>query len=251
MTPLIENAQQLANGKDPYERRVHGAWAGYEVVRIRNLVEKYKKEKNPAAAVDAWDKLGEFIQSDKTGEIFDAGPVMFKGTWGIMSDQAGIGALRKQIANLKEHPGAGLLLNLDDGWKFSTDPQNEGLRQGVVQPNFNDKNWATVNASSTWQDQGFNYHGKAWYRKTFTLPQKEPGKKYVLFFGAVDGDAVIYLNGKEMGKHLLEANGGGWDKDFMIDITSALQTGKNTAVVQVTKNIAVAGIDKGVVLMKL
>ena len=251
MTLLIEQARELAKGKDPYERRVHGAWAGYEVVHVRNLVEKYKKEKNPAAAVLAWDQLGEFIQSDKTGELFDAGPVMFKTTWKVMSDQAGIGALRKQIASLKEHPGARLVLNLDDEWKFSPDPQNSGLRQGVIKSTFADKNWATLNATADWTSQGFNYYGTAWYRKNFVLEKKDAGKKYFLLFGAVDGDATIYVNGDKAGEHLLGEDGAGWDKDFMIDITDAIQNGDNTIAVQVTKKLAAAGIYKGVSLMQL
>lgn len=251
MTVLMEKAKPLTQGQQPYERRFNGAWAGYEVARVRSLVERYKKEKNPLQAVAAWDDLQKFIKTDTSGEIFDAGPVMFKTIWKVMSDQAGIAGLRNQIATLKNTPGAAILQNLDENWKFSTDPQNQGLRKGVTTANFDDHIWANINTNSTWQDQGFNYHGTAWYRKTFTIASKEMDKKYALFFGSVDGDAIIYLNGKEVGKHILDANGGGWNDDFMMDITGALQAGKNTLAVQVTKDTAVAGITKGVTLMRI
>lgn len=251
MTPLIEKAQQLAKGKTPYERRVHGAWAGYEVVRVRNLVEKYKKEKKLMAAITAWDQLGEFIQSDKTGETFDSGTVMFKVTWKVMSDQAGIGALRKQIISLQKNPGARLLQNLDDDWKFSIDPKNSGLQQGVIKSTFNDKNWSMLSATSDWTSQGQNYHGTAWYRKQFTLDKKDAAKKYFLFFGAVDGSAVIYVNGEKAGEHLLGPNGEGYNVDFMIEITSQAKQGDNLIAIQVTKEFALAGITKGISLMQL
>ncbi len=250
MGRLINQAKPLVEGQEPYARRFHGAWAGYEVVRVRNQVEKYKRDKKPIQAVAAWEELEKFVMSDTTGELFDSGPVMSRVIWGVMSDQAGMKGMRNQIATLKANPGAALLQNLSEEWKFSTDPEKQGVAKGVTSPTFNDSKWATLTANGTWQDQGFSYLGTAWYRKAFTLSKKEENAKYSLFFGAVDGDAIIYLNGKEVGKHLLDPTGDGWNDDFMIDITDTLQPGKNTVVVQVTKNMSVAGIHKGVVLMK-
>jgi beta-galactosidase/beta-glucuronidase len=108
-----------------------------------------------------------------------------------------------------------------------------------------------VNATSTWQAQGHNYLGSAWYRKSFTLENKTDGRNYALFFGGVDGDAIVYVNGVEAGRRMLGANGAGWDADFMIDITPHVKAGKNLIAVQVTKRTSVAGIFKGVSLMQL
>src|SRR5690606_13890657 len=131
-------------------------------------------------------------------------------TWRTMTEQAGIPGLRKQVATIKQNPAARILNNLNEEWKFSTDPQNNGLQKGVVRPGFDDSKWPVVNALSTWQEQGFAYHGTAWYRKSIEL-KKENGKHYSLFFGGVDGDAIIYVNGKEVGKHLLGEAYKGWD----------------------------------------
>lgn len=251
MGRLINQAKPLVEGQEIYAKRFHGAWAGYEVVRVRSQVEKYKKDKKPLQAVAVWEELEKFVKSDTTGELFNSGPVFSRVIWNVMSAQAGIKGLRNQIATLKSNPKAALLQNLSEEWKFSTDPDKQGEGKGVTASGFDDSKWAVLSANGTWQDQGFAYLGTAWYRKSFNLSKQEEGAKYSLFFGAVDGDAVVYLNGKEVGKHLLDATGGGWDDDFMIDITNALQPGKNTVVVQVTKTNAVAGIHKGVVLMKL
>ncbi len=40
-----------------------------------------------------------------------------------------------------------------------------------------------------------------WYRRTFPLPESFRGKRALLHFGAVDQDAVAYLNGQEAARH--------------------------------------------------
>lgn len=251
LTPLINQAKALVKGQQPYERRIEGDWSGYEVARMVSLIDRYKQENNPFQAVATAEALQQFIRADKTGEFFNSGPEIFKGTWNNMASIMGIGAMYNQLATLKANPNAALLQNLSEGWKFSTDPKNEGLQKGVTTSYFSDRTWHDINANATWQEQGHNYLGTAWYRKSFELAKKEEGKKYALFFGAVDGDAIIYLNGREVGKHLLGPNGEGWENDFFIDITQGLKEGKNTLVVQVKKTMAVAGIYKGVTLMQM
>ena len=250
MGRLIGQAKPLAEGKEPYARRFHGAWAGYEVARVRCQVEQYKKQKRPLQAVAAWDELEKFVKSDTTGELFNSGPVLSRTIWRVMTDQAGIGGMRKQIEKLKANPKAALLQNLSEDWKFSTDPTGQGLAKAVFASKFDDSKWSAISTNGTWQDQGFNYLGTAWYRRELNLPKKEENAKYSLLFGAVDGDAIIYLNGQEVGRHLLSSTGDGWNDDFEIDITKVVKPGKNSIAVQVTKTSAVAGIHKGVVLMR-
>jgi hypothetical protein len=55
-----------------------------------------------------------------------------------------------------------------------------------------------------------------WYRTTFTVPASMQKKNVLLHFGAVDWDAEVYVNGKQVGKHQ-----GGYDP-FSFDITAAL-----------------------------
>jgi beta-galactosidase/beta-glucuronidase len=149
-----------------------------------------------------------------------------------------------------------LIQNLDRGWKFTTDPDKRGVEQGFFKPEFNDKTWAPISAIGPWQSQGFEkYHGTAWYRKTFTLsaadidPTWLGGKKILLFVGAVDGDAVFYLNGQKIGERRQADYVDSWMVPFVLDATSATIVGNNTLVVQVTKDFKAAGLYKGVSLI--
>ncbi len=57
---------------------------------------------------------------------------------------------------------------------------------------------------------------RLWYRRTFALPPRAPGTRTLLHFGAVDWQAVVTVNGIEVGRHE-----GGYDP-FTFDITDAL-----------------------------
>lgn len=69
---------------------------------------------------------------------------------------------------------------------------------------------------------------RLWYSRTFEVPRGWRDKRIILHFGAVDWDATVWVNGKEIGKHQ-----GGFDA-FSFDITSALKAqGENEMVVSV------------------
>jgi beta-glucuronidase len=53
-----------------------------------------------------------------------------------------------------------------------------------------------------------------------------PGKKYFLYFGAVNYEAHVYLNGKKLGSHK-----GGFTP-FQFDVTGKLKAGENFVVVK-------------------
>jgi hypothetical protein len=158
---------------------------------------------------------------------------------------------------MRTYPNARSVLTLDNDWRFAIDPNGTGSQQNYVSPDFNDASWKTINATAYLQDQGFpDYHGTAWYRKTFDAPSQtsdDPqgvnSQKVLLFFGAVDGDATVYVNGKKIGEHLPSQLGKGWDQPFILDATSAMRSGQNTITVKVTKDKYKSGIYKGVNLM--
>src|ERR1039457_814274 len=65
-----------------------------------------------------------------------------------------------------------------------------------------------------------------WYRRTFEVPAKWKGRRVLLHFGAVDYEAKVWVNGKEIGQHR-----GGYDA-FSFDITDALNpSGPNELIV--------------------
>jgi len=58
---------------------------------------------------------------------------------------------------------------------------------------------------------------RLWYRRTVKIPKKWAGRNVLLHFGAVDWDATVWINGKQVGNHR-----GGYDP-FSFDITDALK----------------------------
>jgi hypothetical protein len=69
---------------------------------------------------------------------------------------------------------------------------------------------------------------RLWYRRTFEVPKDWKGRHVLLHFGAVDWEATVRVNGKEVGSHK-----GGYDP-FTLDVTDALKPeGKQEVVVGV------------------
>ncbi|HEX2982524.1 MAG TPA: beta galactosidase jelly roll domain-containing protein, partial [Ignavibacteriales bacterium] len=66
---------------------------------------------------------------------------------------------------------------------------------------------------------------RAWYKKTFTIPENLKNQNYLLHFGAVDFEAEVYVNGKLAGTHK-----GGYD-NFSFDITSLLKKNGSQEIV--------------------
>ena len=67
---------------------------------------------------------------------------------------------------------------------------------------------------------------RLWYKRSLEYSVK-PGTKTLIHFGAVDCEATVYINGKEVGQHK-----GGYTS-FSFNITPALQNGSNEIVVKV------------------
>jgi hypothetical protein len=125
------------------------------------------------------------------------------------------------------------------------------MQRGVTKNDFDDGAWKAISALNWWQAQGFgDYHGPAWYRMTFTAKPLEAGRSALFYFGAVDGNAVIYLNGKKIKEHTLGPDFEGWNKAFFA-VTKELKAGKNTLVVEVTSKDqrTSSGMFKGVSLL--
>lgn len=66
---------------------------------------------------------------------------------------------------------------------------------------------------------------RLWYRRTFTVPTDWNGQRILLHFDAVDWQATVFLNGRELGGHR-----GGYD-GFTFDITKALKPGATQELV--------------------
>lgn len=128
-----------------------------------------------------------------------------------------------ESADERSRNGKRVLAVLPDVWRFRIDPNGVGMLQDWYNTNIVDTNWPTLRTlSGTWSDQGLRYYkGVAWYRTTVRLPTQYDGK-VMLWFGAVDEDATVWVNGQEVG-HKPDKNE---SNPFEFDVTSAIKPGQ-------------------------
>ena len=99
---------------------------------------------------------------------------------------------------------------LDGWWTFCTDPEESGELDGYV-AQFPSSRPITVPGCWHTEFGLFDYHGVAWYRKTFESPF---AGKALLTFGAVADLARAWLNGQLLGEH----EGGHTAFSFTVDV---------------------------------
>ncbi len=87
------------------------------------------------------------------------------------------------------------VVDLSGIWKFSVGDSPEWAEAG-----FNDNNWERIEVPSSWENQGFHgYDGYAWYRNTFSIPDRYKNEIMYLFLGFVDDVDQVFINGKQVG----------------------------------------------------
>ena len=69
-------------------------------------------------------------------------------------------------------------------------------------------------------------HEEVWYRRTFSVSQKDLTGRLLLHFGAVDYQARVWVNDRPAGEHT------GGHAPFALDITELVQDGENCLTVQ-------------------
>ncbi len=121
--------------------------------------------------------------------------------------------------------------NVNGNWKFAKGPQ-----EGAEAIGFNDSTWQAVRLPHDWAISGpyepqgdphtgkLPWRGEGWYRKSFTLPAAEAGKRFYLDFDGVMAMPTVYVNGKEAG---------GWDYGYMsfrVDATELVKPGETNLV---------------------
>lgn len=137
-----------------------------------------------------------------------------------------------------------------EGWRFRTDPKEEGHLQKWFAPDYDDSEWLSLEIGRAWEEQGQAYDGVAWYRGAFVLPEKPECLAVELAFGAVDEIAWVWLNGEYVGQHDLGT--AGWDKPFALDVTKELRWGEqNRIAVRVHDSTQAGGIWKPITVQVL
>ncbi|NCO41114.1 MAG: hypothetical protein COY42_15130 [Armatimonadetes bacterium CG_4_10_14_0_8_um_filter_66_14] len=140
--------------------------------------------------------------------------------------------------------------DLPKTWKFCTDPEREGVQGEWFSPALDLADWRDMLIGKFWDEQGVRYQGDAWYRLTWGVPALElpANARLYLWFGAVDEQATVWVNGAKVGVHT-EPPDLGWDKRFSAEVTGRLRPGEqNTIAVQVNNAALAGGIWKSVKL---
>ena len=129
-------------------------------------------------------------------------------------------------------------------WTFSFDPNNLGIKEKWFElPNCK---WDSITTNSHWEKtslyakylkSGGKKRLTGWYRNVFFINGTNQKQKAKISFGAIDGDADIYLNGKLVFSRQYPDNGDvdSWKKPFAVDVTGKLRNGQNILVVKIHK----------------
>ena len=155
------------------------------------------------------------------------------------SDQETFGDLSAEYEEIASMP---------EWWKFRTVSEQAGLRERWFAADFDDSSWDAIKIGEFWELQGYpDYDGRAWYRAEFAIPSIARDRPLLLYFGAVDESAEVWINGSKAGQHRIGQSG--WDKRFAVDITSFARPGEdNRIAVRVRDEIHMGGIWKSVKL---
>lgn len=135
-------------------------------------------------------------------------------------------------------------ISLDGKWLFKSDKDKLGVDQRWFDATADRADWTQVETPRFWEDYPgmATYDGWGWFARTFTF-QKTAGPMSIHFAG-VDDDAVVWLNGIEVGSH------NGYSDPFAVDVTGALRNGENLIVVQVDDHAGGGGIYKPITLIE-
>jgi len=148
--------------------------------------------------------------------------------------------------------------SLGNVWKFKADVDKVGQKEKWYTTELDDAGWADVRSDTGrgWESQGFpNHIGYGWYRQRVKVPEGSDSRKFFwLLFGAVDEDAVVYINGKKVFEHTCESTGLTpaeiWDTPFVLKARRYLRLGEdNLLVVRVYNRGDMGGIWKPVYLV--
>jgi hypothetical protein len=114
--------------------------------------------------------------------------------------------------------------NLDGLWQYAITPKDAALPavyEGQILVPFAIESALSGVKKMVQPDQNL------WYKKMITKPALKKGERLLLHFGAVDWQATVFINKKNVAFH-----SGGY-QSFSIDITGALNKGENELLVKV------------------
>ena len=139
------------------------------------------------------------------------------------------------------------ITSLNGDWNYIVDVQEEGYYDYRMNPTswgffrnakpqrpedlieYDFDTSPTMPIPSDWNTRDerlFFYEGTVWFKKSFDWHPTQ-GRNTLLYFGAVNYDCHVYVNGTKVGHHI-----GGFTA-FNFDVTQQLKEGENTVIVKV------------------
>jgi beta-galactosidase len=132
----------------------------------------------------------------------------------------------------------------DNDWSFF-----RGGAQGAEQLSFDASKWRKVDLPHDWSIEdlpgtaspfspaaisqvggGFTIGGTGWYRKVFTVPATEKGKRFIIQFDGVYMNPTVFINGHNIGQHPYGYT------SFWYDITDKVKFGEKNIIAVEVKN---------------
>lgn len=131
---------------------------------------------------------------------------------------------------IQAKPQFGQAYLFNTNWRFNPSDVKE-----AASPNFDDTKWRVLDLPHDWSVEkaystdrasctGYLPGGIAWYRKTFTVPDSENGKKVFIYFEGVYNHSEVFVNGISVGKR---PNG---YISFMYDLTPHIKFGQENVL---------------------
>jgi glycosidase len=132
--------------------------------------------------------------------------------------------------------------SLNGQWLFKSDPEQVGVTHRWFADSTDRSGWETAEVPMFWENyRGLaTYDGWGWFVRTVSV--EDLTMPLSLHFAGVDDEAVIWVNGVEVGSH------SGYSDPFACEVTGALQRGRNTLVVLVKDHGGGGGIYKPITL---
>ncbi|MBI3110262.1 MAG: alpha-glucosidase C-terminal domain-containing protein [Ignavibacteriales bacterium] len=135
-------------------------------------------------------------------------------------------------------------IDLNGPWFFQVDSLDKGLSESWYAEHFNRSGWKEVSVPDYWERYNLpSYDGVGWFTTKFDY--NAPLQPRALFFGGVDDDAEVWVNGKNVGSHA------GYSEAFFLEITNVLRQGTNELTIRVVDLAGPGGIYKPVSVIAL
>ncbi|HAI12326.1 MAG TPA: beta-galactosidase [Phycisphaerales bacterium] len=117
-------------------------------------------------------------------------------------------------------------LCLNGKWDFTIDHADTGLERGLLTESYDRQiNVPFCPESELSGIEYVDFMQAVWYRRKVSIPQDWQGRRILLHFQAVDDEATVWANGKQVGRHH-----GGWTP-FTCDLTDIAKVGEDVEIV--------------------